>query len=347
MVNQDLFNLFHQSQRHYSELFGEPENFLWSRTRGLNTSELLTGASLSDLEMARLQILEDENSVSEAYPPLESEPEMYLSFAGVGRESWLIRESQSEDVSRDEIRWSLGLTLRFGLLKQGAVSKHSFLNNLLFGDDDQVFPTVWDVMAEARMVFLVLEGHQFAKQGTPEIGQRYSSRRYKGFELDGQLFESIIEDKGGDPRDSAKSSREIGRMLEWGSNTLDQYKLRVAADIADLVNDHLEEEDVRSRVATSAEIHLPAPGKPEVSPYWTRKHTVNSLRGAIWVQVANHILNGSDLRKCENQICERGLFRVERSTSKQRYCDQSCKDSQNNRDKYKKRSKKNVRNNYD
>ena len=192
MVNQDLFDLFHQSQSHHRERFGEPENFLWSRTRELNTSEPLTGASLSDLEMARLQILEEENSVSEAYPPLESEPEMYLYFAGVGRESWRIRESQKEDISYDEIRWSFGLTVKFGLLKHGAVSRHSFLNNLLFGDDDQVFPTVWDVIADARMVSLVLQGHQFAKQGTPELGKSYSSRRYKGFELAGQLFESFF-----------------------------------------------------------------------------------------------------------------------------------------------------------
>jgi hypothetical protein len=343
MVNELPFNPFKELSRDLGEPFGEPDHFSWLRGGQLLIPELETKASPTDRELARAQIIQTDTIATNAYLPLESEPELYLEYAAVGIRSWRNRVDRAADSTVDEIQWALDLTERFGILKNGPVNSQSFKNSLIFGTTEPTVPSVWDVMSEARSIALVLEGHQFSTQASAEAGKGYSTHRSAAFNLEMDIYESALSETSSKPVDAIQESRERARGYEWGDRSVEEYRIFVASDISSIVNQVLSEERVQTVVASSINFGEFKSGSVLIEPSWLRKFQVNTLRGAIWVQVANHIMSGSTWRKCHNATCDRGLFRVERPKSRQRYCDQYCKDQQNNRDKYKKHPERYAR----
>lgn len=343
MVNDTGFNPFAQRKADKEEPFGEPEPFVWLRGGRLQLRVLGNKSSNTDRNLALTQIVQMDSGGTEGYSPLDSEPNLYLEFAAVGKKSWQLRESNSGDVTNDEIRWAVELTERFGVLAMGAIGSDSFLNAWKYDTTEDVFPSVWDVISEARAVALILQGHEFSTQGTTDGGRDYSNMREKGFDLDGSLFGAIMAEHELDPSEMVAERQKLAQYYVWSDKSVDEYRIFVASDISRLVNSRLEEEDVQPLVDSSINFGKVIAGKVEIAPVWNRKFHISTLRAAIWVQVANHLLSGSMWRKCQNSTCPRGVFGVERPKSKQRYCDQYCKEQQNNRDKYQKHPERYTR----
>lgn len=343
MVRGLPFNLIDEFRRNLGEPFGEPELFWWHKHGQLRVTEAEAETSLTDREMARAQIIQTDASATDGYLPLDSEPELYLEYSAIGNQSWQGRINRRAGLAEDEIRWALELTRRFGTLKNGPLRDQSFMNSLMLGTTEPSFPTVWDVVSEARSIALVLLGHQFSTQGATETGRKYSNRRAAGINLFADLNEAILSEISEDAAGSGDELRNIVDNFKWGERSVDEYRIYVAADISNIVTQVLSEEKVENLVTSSVNFGEFKAGSVQIEPSWHKKFRVSTLRGALWVQVANHIMNGSAWRDCNNSTCPRGIFRVERPKSKQRYCDQYCKDQQNNRDKYKKNPERYAR----
>jgi hypothetical protein len=343
MVNGTQFNPFGEQKTGKEEPFGEPEPFGWLRGGRLQLREIGNKTSSADRDLAKAQIVQMVSGGTESYLPLDTEPDLYLEFAAIGKKSWQLRKSDTSDAHDEETRWAVELTERFGILSVGAIGSDAFLNAWKYDTTEEVFPSVWDVISEARAVALILQGHQFSTEGNAEAGREYSYLREKGFDLDGSFFGAIMAEHELDPTEMVSGRKKLAQHYVWSDKSIDQYRMFVASDIAGLVNMRLQEEDVQPLVGSSINFGAVVSGSVQIAPVWNRKFHISTLRAAIWVQVANHLLSGAMWRKCQNSACRRGVFGVERPKSKQRYCDQYCKEQQNNRDKYHKHPERYAR----
>jgi len=265
---------------------------------------------------------------------MESKPDPYLEFDALGRRVWQLRnQGQSGSVAdyEEEIGLAVDFTRRFGYLKHGPLREDPFVNQALYGSTAKVLPSVLDVTTEARLVELVLLGHRFATEGLVSLGRRFNRLRATVIREEADLYESLI---GGRESEGVEALRKQADAIEHDKRSTELQKITVAADIAGLINDRLKSENTHSTIV--AGINVNSGSGSALESMWGRKYELANLRAVIWAQVADHVLSGSTWRECQNTACERGLFRVDRPKSSQRYCDDKCKEQQNNRDKYRK-----------
>jgi hypothetical protein len=315
---------------------GESEPFIWVRRSGVEPEEVLPVAPSDPRYLARFQLVSPDGSIPEGYSPMESEPDLYLEFAALGRRVWQLRDLRQPESAADhqeEISLAVDFTNRFGHLKHGPLTNEPFVNQALYGHTGNVLPSVLDVITEARYVDLVLLGQRFATEGLVSLGETYFDRRTAGIREYADLAESLTGDY---PNDGMAVLRKQAEDIEQETRSTDSQKIRVATDIAGLIDERLKSENAHSTITAGINFSVNRGSDPTMEMMWRRQYELANLRAAIWAQVANHVLSGSTWRECRNTACERGLFRIDRPKSSQRYCDDRCKDQQNNRDKYRK-----------
>ena len=98
---------------------------------------------------------------------------------------------------------------------------------------------------------------------------------------------------------------------------------------------------LRQEQVSTALIHNSTYGNDSSSlvlkPRWLRGSGVVTLRGALWIQILEHVSSNSRIRKCRNSTCPNDYFTIERTASLRVYCNNKCKEQENNRTKYRSR----------
>jgi hypothetical protein len=311
------------------EEFGSPDLFVWSRNSNAITNESIDEGFANDIVLAGLTINLGTIVGTNAYIPLQSEPDMYLEFASFGNRSVQLRGQVKETDLATEVGWAIELVRRYGVLGFEPLSEVSeFLQFQELGK--RYGPTVLDVILETQIISLVLLAHQFANEGGQELAHQVADRQTLVYNIDAKLIDSCNKYEGSKIEPIA--SRDFWDEFQRSRISVDEYRYVVADYVSTLISNRLTAEGVTSGIGRSAiQKH-----KIESHISWETNYVVDSLRGAIWVQVANHVLGGSSIRRCRNTTCSRGLFRTDNPNSSRRYCDDKCKEQQNNRVKYKK-----------
>ena len=326
---------FEVVRRDFNAVLGGPERFVWIRHGQVGTTGAWNDAGLDHPGLTGVQVHPEHLSLVDGYLPLETEPEMYIEFAATGLRAWRNREQKQDGQMSEEIGWAVDLTERFGSLRHGSLHAIPPVADSPAGaPSPPSFPSAWDVISDARSVALVLLGHRFATEGSPGLGLQYSAHRSMAINLEADLLESTPAGESGEAHERASRRRELILGVEQGDRSVDDYRLLVADDISKLVNRRLDEEGVESVI--TGPLHRSALESQRMPrhPLWERTYRLDTLRGAIWAQVADHVLSGAAWRECQNPSCERGIFSVDRPKSARRYCNDRCKEQENNRQKY-------------
>lgn len=272
----------------------------------------------------------------EIYQPLRSEPNMYLDFSKIGDISWKLREEGKSGIPAKEIKLVEGLVEKYGTLDLAGIERDdSFLSSFMSSFTDVELPTVWDTIDEARSVNLLLLAHNYALTGLPDLKNRYASRRKLYIDMTAELIDALFKSEHG------KAPSEIDPKLERKPVSVADLGINrqsATAAITATVNRHLMTENVQSTISSRFLQTGSKSTSASVEPGWTKEFQTNSLRGALWIQVSNHIVSGANWRECANESCTRDLFRVDRPTSTKKYCTDECRDQVNNRKYYNKRS---------
>ena len=196
-------------------------------------------------------------------------------------------------------------------------------------------PTVWDVIDEARSVNLIMLAQQYALMGSPDPKEMYGTRRESSLRINSELINSLFRIRHG------QTPGEVDPLLEYKPQSIADLGINRESAVAVItagVNNHLKTEKVQSTISSRL---LPTNSRStaaSVEPVWNKEFQTNSLRGALWIQVSDHIVSGANWRACENVSCTKVRFRVDRATSTQKYCSDGCRINVNNRKYYKKRS---------
>jgi len=313
----------------------QSQQFMWFR-KGLPVLSTPTSQrSPGDAGLTEMVIGPSDVDQVEIYQPLLTEPGMYLAFSEIGEKSWQLRQSKDADIQVAETAMAQELVEKFGTLNLSGVERNDpFVTSFMSDFSEIDLPTVWDVLDEARSVNLIMLAHKYALTGSSDPKEMYGTHRESSFRINSELIGSLYKIRQG------QTPGEVDPLPEHKPQSIADLGINreSAADaITATVNRHLMTENVRSTISSR---FLPISGKsPAVSvePGWTKEFQTNSLRGALWIQVSNHIVSGANWRECANESCT-NLFRVDRPTSTKKYCTDECRDQVNNRKYYNKRS---------
>ena len=166
--------------------------FIWFRGGRPTLETTAETTQLDDLGLASGVIGPSELGDVEMYQPLKSELDLYLEYFSIGNRSWQLRENGLEDFRNDEMKWATELIDRFGTLKLTPIDDADpFVNGLKQRFVEIGIPTVWDTLAEARDVSIVLLGHQFTLDGAEDKAAKYSARKSLSAQLSSNLLQSM------------------------------------------------------------------------------------------------------------------------------------------------------------
>ena len=272
----------------------------------------------------------------EIFQPLLSEPNMYLDFSRIGEISWKLRQEGKTGIPAKEIKLVEELVEKYGTLDLAGIERDdSFLSSFMSSFTGVELPTVWDTIDEARSVSLLLLAHQYALTGSPDLKSRYASRRKLYIDMTAELIDTLFKSEHG------KTPGEIDPKFERKPVSIEDLGINrqsATAAITATVNRHLMTENVRSTISSRFLQTSNKSTAASVEPGWTKEFQTNSLRGALWIQVSDHIVSGANWRECANESCTKVLFRVDRPASTKKYCTDECRDQVNNQKYYNKRS---------
>jgi hypothetical protein len=306
--------------------------FIWFRGGRPTLETTAETTQLDDLGLASGVIGPSELGDVEMYQPLKSELDLYLEYFSIGNRSWQLRENGLEDFRNDEMKWATELIDRFGTLKLTPIDDADpFVNGLKQRFVEIGIPTVWDTLAEARDVSIVLLGHQFTLDGAEDKAAKYSARKSLSAQLSSNLLQSMSGLNDHEILDYTPTPAQTDQVI---GQSVDVLRKDVATEISEIVTNKLNQERVRSVITCSFRSVNPESQNSQSEPVWSQEFRVSSLRGALWVQISKHIISESHWRNCRNTSCPRGLFRLPSPKSKKKYCDKRCKQQENNRQKY-------------
>ena len=196
------------------------------------------------------------------------------------------------------------------------------------------WPSAWDTIREACLVNTILDGHEALSNGDEKSSEIFMTKLLAIPEMGNDMFDELYLRLFGD------SAQEIKRDAKPADSLGDRPTI-LSLDTANRELSRIVSLRLRQEQVTTALIHNSTYGHDTSSsvlkPRWLKGSGVVTLRGALWIQILEHVSSNSRIRKCRNPTCPNDYFTIERTASLRVYCNDKCKEQENNRKKYRSR----------
>ena len=287
---------------------------------------------------------EVEPSGSDVYYPLLTEPDLYLSFASLGRQAWDSLGGRYLSEHRIENEEGDGF-LPAALRKKIADFHHTFGPPYMLWEftlDARRYTTsVHSMLRQAQLIDLmtdyqrVLTGEASTGRLKEMISAVRDSEQQEVDRIDAvdadkwRRFRKLFSEMS--DRAPKELAEKYSHDYQPATNKFDDFDLRGDSGLMKAVERAILDESTKPQAIGGLviDVDLMSPATAEISGGWEFTFRFTHLLNVIWYQAFQAIMRGVLLRRCPSDNCDRpgGLFVATRPN--QTYCSRRCKNYHN------------------